>query len=140
MVAGFEGRQLLAAIWALTKLQGQGVVKNLYPEVVKAEANGSAADIVNKYFEPCDAAWRGLGVIKNSGMRLRKEYAVYDAGSDNLYADYTPKGCSCGEVISGKLRPCDCPLFGTVCSPEKPIGACMVSHEGSCFNYYLNRG
>ena len=135
-VAGFEGKQLLTAIWALTRLQGQGVVKNLYPEAVKAERNESSYALTDKYFEPCDAAWRGLGVIEGSGLRLKEEYARYDAGSNGLYEDFVPKGCSCGEVIAGLKRPEECPLFGKVCTPVNPVGACMVSHEGSCFNHF----
>jgi hydrogenase expression/formation protein HypD len=136
VVAGFEGRQLLTAIWALTRLQGKGVVKNLYPEAVKGSRNENSAALTEKYFEPCDAAWRGLGVIPDSGLKLKNEYACFDAGSDNLYEDFTPKGCSCGEVIAGLKRPEECPLFGKVCTPTNPVGACMVSHEGSCFNHY----
>lgn len=136
VVAGFEGRQLLAAIWALTKLKGQGVVKNLYPEVVRNTKNQESAAVTEKFFEPCDAAWRGLGIIPGSGLRLKNEYARFDAGSDNLFEDYVPGGCSCGEVIAGIRRPEECPLFGKVCTPLSPVGACMVSHEGSCFNHF----
>ncbi len=139
-VAGFEGKQLLTAIWALTKLQGKGVVKNLYPEAVQTHRNEDSYRLVEKYFEPCDAAWRGLGIIPLSGMRLRAEYSHFDAGSNNLYEDFVPKGCSCGEVIAGLKRPEECPLFGKVCTPVNPVGACMVSHEGSCFNHYSNKG
>lgn len=139
-VAGFEGRQLLAAIWALVKLQGKGVVKNLYPEAVSEKPNSISEALVNKYFEPCSAAWRGLGIIENSGMKLRDEYRRFDAGSENLFDDFIPNGCSCGKVIAGLARPEECPLFGKVCTPTKPVGACMVSHEGSCFNHFTNRG
>jgi hydrogenase expression/formation protein HypD len=139
VVAGFEGKQLLAAIWALVKLQGQGVVKNLYPEAVKNGRNQSSYTLVEKYFEPCEAAWRGLGVIENSGLRLKGEYSHYDAGSGGLYEDFVPKGCSCGEVIAGLKRPEECPLFGKVCTPVNPVGACMVSQEGSCFNHFNNK-
>lgn len=139
-VAGFEGRQLLAAIWALVKLQGKGVVKNLYPEAVSEKPNIISEALVNKYFEPCSAAWRGLGIIENSGMKLRDEYRRFDAGSENLFDDFIPNGCSCGKVIAGLARPEECPLFGKVCTPTKPVGACMVSHEGSCFNHFTNRG
>lgn len=140
VVAGFEGKQLLAAIWALLKLEGKGVVKNLYPEAVTREKNKNSSDLVKRFFEPCMAAWRGLGVIENSGLKLKAEYARFDAGSDGLYEDFIPKGCSCGEVIAGLKSPCECPLFSKVCTPLKPVGACMVSHEGSCFNYYTNKG
>jgi hydrogenase expression/formation protein HypD len=139
VVAGFEGKQLLAAIWALVKLQGQGVVKNLYPEAVKYGRNQSSYTLVEKYFEPCEAAWRGLGVIENSGLRLKGEYSHYDAGSGGLYEDFVPKGCSRGEVIAGLKRPEECPLFGKVCTPVNPVGACMVSQEGSCFNHFNNK-
>ena len=140
VVAGFEGNQLLAAIWGLTKLQGKGVVKNLYPEAVTPLGNESSKKLVDKYFESCDAAWRGLGVIENSGIKLRSEFSEFDAGSDRLYKDFIPGGCSCGEVIAGLKRPEECPLFGKVCTPIKPVGACMVSQEGSCFNHFNNRG
>lgn len=140
VVAGFEGRQLLAAIWALVRLQGKGVVKNLYPEAVTQTRNESSYSLVNKYFEPCDAAWRGLGIIADSGMRLRTEYSQFDAGSDNLFDDHIPNGCSCGEVVSGLKRPEECPLFNKVCTPTNPVGACMVSQEGSCFNHFKNKG
>lgn len=140
VVSGFEGKQILAAIWALTKLQGHGVVKNMYPEAVSAQRNESSYSVVEKYFEPCKAAWRGLGIIENSGMKLKAQYARFDAGSDGLYKDFIPKGCSCGEVIAGLKKPEECPLFAKVCSPSSPVGACMVSHEGSCFNYYTNKG
>lgn len=139
VVAGFEGRQLLAAIWALVKLQGQGVVKNLYPEAVNAQRNESSYALVEKYFEPAEAAWRGLGVIENSGLKLKAEYAHFDAGSNGLYEDFVPKGCSCGEVIAGLKRPEECPLFSKVCTPLNPVGACMVSQEGSCFNHFNNK-
>ncbi|MEE0928082.1 MAG: hydrogenase formation protein HypD, partial [Acutalibacteraceae bacterium] len=92
--------------------------------------------VTEKFFEPCDAAWRGLGIIPGSGLRLKNEYARFDAGSDNLFEDYVPGGCSCGEVIAGIRRPEECPLFGKVCTPLSPVGACMVSHEGSCFNHF----
>lgn len=138
-VAGFEGKQILTAIWALVKLQGQGVVKNLYPEAVSDNRNESSYALVEKYFEPCEAAWRGLGIIKNSGMRLKNEYSMYDAGSASLYEDFIPRGCSCGEVITGIKSPEQCPLFGKLCTPASPVGACMVSHEGSCFNRFTNK-
>lgn len=140
VVAGFEGEQLLAAIWALIKLKGKGVVKNLYTEAVTKERNEKSYSLTEKYFEPCPAAWRGLGVIEGSGLKLKREYSHFDAGSDMLYDDFVPKGCSCGEVITGLKKPEDCPLFGKVCTPLSPVGACMVSHEGSCFNYFMKKG
>lgn len=139
VVSGFKGEELLAAIYALVKLKGQGKVLNLYKSAVTDTGNEKAKALVNKYFEPCDAVWRGIGKIKNSGMALKKEYAAYDAGSRELIHDNVKnKKCRCGEVITGFSSPCDCPLFAKACTPENPQGACMVSNEGSCFHYYIN--
>lgn len=139
VVSGFKGEELLASIYALVKLKGQGKVLNLYKSAVTDTGNDKAKTLVNKYFEPCDAVWRGIGKIANSGMALKKEYAVYDAGSRELIHDNVKnKKCRCGEVITGFSSPCDCPLFAKACTPENPQGACMVSNEGSCFHYYIN--
>ena len=139
VVSGFEGEELLASIYALIKLNNKAKVLNLYKSVVTDNGNIKAKEIVNQYFEPCDSAWRGLGIIKNSGMILKKEYSFYDAGSADLINDKAKNnGCRCGEVITGFTSPCDCPLFGKICNPQNPQGACMVSNEGSCFNYYIN--
>lgn len=139
VVSGFKGEELLASIYALVKLKGQGKVLNLYKSAVTDTGNEKAKALVNKYFEPCDAVWRGIGRINNSGMALKKEYAAYDAGSRELIHDNVKnKKCRCGEVITGFSSPCDCPLFAKACTPENPQGACMVSNEGACFHYYIN--
>ena len=139
VTAGFKGEELLLAIYALTKLNG-GKSLNMYPSVVTYNGNEAAQQTVNKYFKPCDAAWRGMGIIKNSGMCLREEYAQFDAGSAALVEDKMYNtACGCGDVISGKKNPNECPLFGKLCTPDNPQGACMVSTEGSCFHYYINR-
>ena len=138
-VSGFEAEEILSAIYALVKLRGQGKVINLYKSAVSSDRNQKAFEIVHKYFEEYDAPWRGLGTVKGSGMALKDEYSKYDAGSRLLTNDYSyQKGCSCGEIISGLKKPCDCPLYGKICTPENPKGACMVSNEGSCFNYRTN--
>lgn len=140
VVAGFEGEELLAAICALVRLHNKPKVVNMYPRVVTPSGNPNAYEKVHKYFEPCDAAWRGLGIIPVSGMILKEEYREYDAGSINLTEDHLAhKGCSCPDVITGKISPTECPLYGKVCTPQTPKGACMVSQEGSCFNYYINK-
>ncbi len=140
VVAGFEGEELLAAIYALVKLHNQPLVRNMYPRAVKEEPNEQAQKKVAQYFEQCDAAWRGLGIIGNSGMALRKEYELYDAGSRELVSDsLVNAGCSCPDVITGRKSPVQCPLYGKICTPDTPQGACMVSTEGSCFNYYVNQ-
>lgn len=139
VVAGFEGEELLSAIYALVKLEGKGTVENLYRNAVTEEGNVTAQKKVSEYFEPCDAAWRGMGMIPGSGMRLKEKWKKYDAGSEGLVEDKEDRdGCRCAEVITGKCSPCDCPLHGTVCTPENPVGACMVSMEGACYHYYIN--
>lgn len=139
VVSGFKGEELLASIYALIKLNGKGKVMNLYKSAVTDNGNDKAKTLVNKYFEPCNAVWRGIGEIKNSGMALKKEYCIYDVGSRELTNDSIKnKGCKCGEIITGFTSPCECPLFAKVCTPENPQGACMVSNEGSCFHYYIN--
>lgn len=138
-VSGFEAQEILASIYALVKLRGQGKVVNLYKKAVSPSPNDKANEIVGKYFEVCDAAWRGLGIIKGSGLALKKKYSCFDAGSRELINDFSHNsGCSCGEIITGKKRPSQCRLFGSACTPEHPIGACMVSNEGACFNYITN--
>lgn len=139
VVSGFKAQELLATIYALVKLKGQGKVVNLYKSAVTDSGNENARALVSKYFEPCDAVWRGIGRIENSGMALKAEYSIYDAGSRELVHDNVRnKMCRCGEVITGFVSPCQCPLFAKACTPENPQGACMVSNEGSCFHYYIN--
>jgi hydrogenase expression/formation protein HypD len=137
-VAGFTAPSLLAAILALAGSAGRAEVYNFYPSAVTAEGNLEALAKVDRYFEPCTASWRGLGTIPHSGLRLREAFAHLDAGSDALTADHIPAGCHCGQVIAGKCAPADCPMFGKVCTPESPIGACMVSMEGACYHHYIN--
>ena len=139
-VAGFQGQQILAAIYALVKCRGRGRVMNIYPSAVTAEGNVQAQCAVEKYFETCDAAWRGMGVIADSGMKLRDEYSTFDAGSAGLTADHVHNPlCRCAQVLTGAMKPTGCPLFGRECTPQTQQGACMVSTEGSCYNYYVNR-
>lgn len=140
VVSGFEGGELISAIYMLMKLQGKGEVKNMYPQAVNEEKNEAACKLTDKYFEKCSASWRGLGSIPESGLRLRNEYAGFDAGSDGLDFDSAfNAGCSCGDVVSGRISPNECPLFGRICTPGNPQGACMVSSEGSCYHYYINK-
>ena len=90
--------------------------------------------------EPCDSEWRGLGVIPGSGLVLRKEWETFDARKK--YAVPPIKGkpnpaCRCGDVLQGKCKPSDCKVFGKVCTPQHPVGACMVSNEGACSAYFM---
>lgn len=138
-VSGFEPQQILLSIYALVRMRGRGTVKNLYPSVVTAQGNTQAQRLVSRFFEPCGAAWRGMGVLPDSGMRLRPEYESLDAGSVGLTEDCgSNPSCRCGRVLTGALSPRQCPMFGAVCTPQSPQGACMVSTEGSCYQYYVN--
>lgn len=138
-VAGFRGPELLAALYGIVKSRGQGRVMNFYPSVVTEKGNEAAQALVAKYFEPCAAAWRGMGEIPGSGLRLRPAYADYDMGSAQLTEDIKKnKGCRCDLVLTGRLAPTACPLFGKVCTPLSPQGACMVSEEGSCHTWFAS--
>ena len=110
-----------------------------YSRAVTWEGNQKALAILDQVFEPCDAVWRGLGVLPGSGLAIRPEYAAFDAEQaltlDIPEALENP-ACRCGEVLKGKMVPFDCPLFATVCTPEQPVGACMVSSEGTCAAAY----
>ena len=136
-VAGFEGEEILEALCGIVKTCEEssdlGVVMNFYPSVVTEEGNTKAQKLVEKYFTRSDAAWRGMGVIPGTGMELREEYRKYDAGSSGLNEDNKRNAaCCCDKILMGKMQPQQCPLFGKVCTPLSPQGACMVSEEGSC--------
>ncbi len=140
-VSGFTGEELLAAIYGLVRMcaDGRCGVENYYPSVVNNEGNLIAQDKLAEYFVPYDCVWRGMGIVKASGLVLRDKYSEYDAGSIGLDEDvHVNKACRCGEILSGKAGPLDCPLFGRVCTPDNPQGACMVSLEGSCYHSYRN--
>lgn len=141
-VSGFSDRELMIAIYGLLNsvLNGEKGVFNFYTSIVESMPNNLAMANINKYFETCDSAWRGMGIIKNSGLKLKSEYRDYDACTDNLYEDSKiNKACKCGEILMGLKKPTDCPLFSKVCNPKNPQGACMVSFEGSCYQNYINK-
>ena len=144
-IAGFEPEELLLAIYALLKMRQGGAAKlvNAYPRVVNSTGNPTARKLVETYFEPCDARWRGLGEIPQSGLALKPEFSAWDARvrfSPEPKTAGSPGGCRCGDVLRGLLEPNDCPLFGRACTPEQPLGACMVSSEGACAAYYQYEG
>ncbi len=140
-IAGFDAPQLLAGIYTLVKRQGKPGVVNLYKSAVAKEGNPAARSAVERFFIPCNAAWRGMGVIPQSGLALRPEFSRFDAGSTGLIRDtaYNP-ACRCAQVLIGSAQPCQCPLFGRVCTPQTPQGACMVSMEGSCYHHFISQG
>ena len=142
VVSGFEPLDILESVYRLLRqlADGRSEVENQYARVVPWQGNRTALDVIGRtmrlrpYFE-----WRGLGFISHSALRLRDEYARFDA--ERIFelpglrvAD--PKSCQCGEVLKGVLKPWECKVFGTACTPETPIGTCMVSPEGACAAYY----
>ncbi|PIE19808.1 MAG: hydrogenase formation protein HypD [Proteobacteria bacterium] len=143
VVAGFEPPSMLASIARLLELltADRAELDNAYGAVVRADGNAQARAMVDRVFTTADASWRALGTIPESGLLLCESFARFDAATrfeveDRLDEDTHPPGCRCGEVIQGKVEPQDCDLFGTGCSPARPIGPCMVSSEGTCAAWY----
>ena len=141
VVTGFEPLDILQGVALLVHqiLDGRAEVENQYSRFVRREGNPKAMEILHRVFEPCDARWRGLGTIPGSGLRIREEFAAFDIEKRLTIAAEParePSGCCCGEVLKGKIAPRDCPLVGTLCTPEEPVGACMVSNEGACAAAY----
>jgi hydrogenase expression/formation protein HypD len=141
VVSGFEPLDLLQSILMLVLQfeQHSPKVENQYRRVVKEEGNPVARKIMNDVFEPKDDWWRGLGMIPQSGLGIRKKYESYDAlhaFSLPVLPDKEPQGCICGQVLKGMNTPLECKLFSDVCTPSTPVGACMVSQEGTCSVYY----
>lgn len=139
-VSGFGAKELVIAIYGLVQMviNHENIVKNFYTSVVDKDNNPIIEEQLKKYFVKAEASWRGMGIIPDSGLLLREEYKHFDAGSAGLNVDNKKnKACRCGEILMGKAKPADCPLFGKVCTPSSPAGACMVSEEGSCFNAWI---
>lgn len=143
-VSGFEPLDIMAGVLNLVTQFENGTyeVYNEYDRVVKADGNKTALNLIDKYFEICDFPWRGLGVIPKSGMKLKAEFAEFDARVkfaeilQNLESKGENRACICGEILRGKAKPYDCKVFGKVCTPQNPIGSCMVSSEGACAAYF----
>ncbi len=145
VLAGFTAPELVTALAvACTKAdKGEPFFVNAYPRVVRPEGTPAAVELMDKVMEPCDATWRGLGTIEGSGLKLRDEYAAYDAQSKlhiPAIEGHPNRACRCGDVLKGDITPNQCPLFGRACTPLKPVGACMVSSEGACSAYYQYGG
>lgn len=141
VVTGFEPLDILEGIWmAVQQLEtGRAEVENQYVRAVRRDGAPAARDTVRRVFQLVDRRWRGIGVIPRSGLGLREEFADFDAelrfGLSNLDVE-EPAECRAGEVLRGRLKPVQCPAFGTRCTPERPLGAPMVSSEGACAAYY----
>jgi hydrogenase expression/formation protein HypD len=144
VITGFEPLDIIQSLWMVLKQidESRSEVENQYTRIVPPEGNTPALEAISKVFEVREFfEWRGLGSIDHSGVRMKKEYAAFDAEQKfsvpNLkIAD--PKSCQCGEVVKGVIKPWDCKIFGTKCNPENPMGALMVSSEGACAAYYNN--
>lgn len=136
VVAGFEAEHILAAIYRIMKQSqhGQGMVENVYPGAVRPEGNQKAMEVIDRYFAPGPAMWRGLGIIPDSGLYLRDGDLSIGLTEDKEL----PAACRCGDVIVGKINPDECPMFGEGCNPATPYGPCMVSAEGACGIWYRN--
>ena len=141
VVTGFEPLDVLQGIYLLLKqlAHNEATIDVAYTRGVRTEGNPTAVDAIYEVFEPCDAPWRGLGVIPGTGLAIREEFAQFDALKRfelNVPEPREIKGCQCGDILRGALLPFECRLFGRGCTPEHPIGPCMVSSEGSCAAYY----
>ena len=136
-VAGFSGDDVICAVADLVHsiIKSDHGVHNLYTSVVLPEGNTKALELISRVFEPCDTLWRGLGCVSQSGLKLKSEYAAFDAG-DVPVSDGTHSACRCGDVICGRISPDQCPLFKKICTPQDPKGPCMVSREGACGVWY----
>jgi len=142
VIAGFEPLDVMQAILMLVRQvnEGRAEVENEFARAVTREGNLKAQNLVSEIFELRRAfEWRGLGLVPYSALKIRREYARFDA-EVRFPLDYRSvadnKACECGAILRGVKRPQDCKLFGTVCTPENPIGSCMVSSEGACAAHY----
>jgi len=141
VVAGFEPLQIIEGIGEICRQLAQGTpeVVSVYEGVVKPEGNKTAQALMEKYFEPYDGCWRGLGRIPGGTLRLKEQYSQFDAmrrfGIEEI-PGHDPRGCRCGEVLCGLAAPMDCAMFATRCTPDTPVGPCMVSSEGACAAWY----
>ena len=143
VIAGFEALDIIVALYYLLAMREKGEphIVNAYKSVVLPEGNIRAREMIDQVFEPTDAHWRGIGAIPMSGHKLRERFAAFDThlrfGLERVIEDESGFGeCRCGEVLLGLIKPPECGLFGTRCTPEEPVGACMVSSEGACANYF----
>jgi hydrogenase expression/formation protein HypD len=137
VVAGFEADDILLGLLMLLRQvkKGTHTVENAYPRAVCREGNPKAKEIMYRVFEPFDSEWRGFPVIPGSGLRLKDEFSKYDAVRKfGITIEHVEKksGCICDQVLRGIARPTDCRLFSKACTPHRPVGPCMVSHEGAC--------
>jgi hydrogenase expression/formation protein HypD len=145
VVSGFEPLDILQCVDMLVAQieNGESTVEIAYRRGVRPEGNQQALKLMEQVFEPCPARWRGMGEVPDSGLKLRQEYQRFDAElafDITLSPAHEPAGCICGDILRGVKTPVDCQLFGKACTPQYPVGPCMVSSEGACSAYYLYGG
>ncbi len=145
IVAGFEASDMAYALQlALSQLvENKAKVENAYTRVVKNQGNTKAMQMLSKVFDIKSAAWRGLGIIEESGLMINKNFEKYNTlhrFGIEMEKSTKPTACKCGSVLKGHIQPTECPLFAKACTPQKPLGPCMVSTEGSCASYYRYMG
>ncbi|NWF77742.1 MAG: hydrogenase formation protein HypD [Chloroflexi bacterium] len=141
VISGFEPLDILLGIDKLVEQieKCEPKVEIAYRRGVKPEGNTKARQLMEEVFEIGEANWRGIGIVPESGLKIRRKYEQFDADkafSVTLKPPREPKGCRCGDVIRGAATPLECQLFKKVCTPESPVGPCMVSSEGACAAYY----
>ncbi len=146
VVAGFEPLDVLQSIWMVLKQikEGRAEIENQYARIVPDDGNSPALEALSDVYELREFfEWRGLGSIDHSGVRIRKAYREFDAETKFAMPNIKiadPKSCQCGEVLKGVIKPWQCKVFGTSCTPETPLGALMVSSEGACAAYFQYGG
>ena len=141
VIAGFEVNDILASIYTIIEMNknNKNYLVNLYSRLVKKDGNINAVNIIHEVFEKSESIWRGIGKLDNAGLIIKNKYSSFDALNKfdiKFIQESDNKGCSCGEVLMGIKEPTECNLFGNICTPLTPIGACMVSEEGTCSAYY----
>jgi hydrogenase expression/formation protein HypD len=141
VVAGFEPLDILQSILMLVEqvVEARPEVQIQYSRIVRREGNPRAREVLDELFEVTGSRWRGLGPIPGSGLKIRDEFSSLDALkrlSLELKESPEPAGCMCGEILKGLKKPPECPLFREQCTPQAPVGPCMVSSEGTCAAYY----
>jgi hydrogenase expression/formation protein HypD len=144
VVTGFEPLDILRSVRMLVEQVESGApsVQNAYERAVAAEGNPVAREMVDRVFTPCDADWRGIGSVANSGLTLNSSYSRFDALATLkvvVQRSVEPQGCRCGDILRGAAIPGDCALFGKACTPARPVGPCMVSGEGACAAHFAYR-
>ncbi|MBF0521231.1 MAG: hydrogenase formation protein HypD, partial [Nitrospirae bacterium] len=146
VITGFNADEILTGIYMLLVqiAEKEAQIQIQYSKVVRPDGNPKAVSMIEKYFDVSEAYWRGIGLIPRSGLTLKDEYSHFDAKKTfpiDVKPDTTDSSaCMCGDVLRGIKTPPQCALFGKGCKPENPVGACMVSSEGSCAAYYRYGG